>query len=84
MCAGLSALFFDNVDDLFCCSHEAGFTRGIPESNETYFSHACMIYGKQGKLHRTYIYYLSSSTPFRIKSSGAMPITIWLAAGVSR
>ena len=68
----------------FAAATEAGFTRGIPGSNETYFNHACMIYGKQGKLHRTYIHYLCSSTPFKIKSSGAMPIMIWLTAGVSR
>ena len=66
----------------FAAATEAGFTRGIPGSNETYFNHACMIYGKQGKLHRMYIHYLCSSTPFRIKSRGAMPITIWLTAGV--
>ena len=39
--------------------------------------HAC-------KLHRTYIHYFCSSTPFRIKSSGTMPTTIWLSAAVSR
>ena len=64
-------------------SHQRHVARGHVFLQKTKVNVACMICGKQGKLHRTYIHYLCSSTPFRIKSSGAMPTMIWLTGGVS-